>query len=185
MVLLAAIALGAGAARFWARRRAAAAPAVRSWTRTPGVPVELRGDGVYFVRAPATVRRLLATARHPCTPRVGPVPLRAGDRVAVRPRCRVAVDRMAGAARLTLGLALDLDRDDADDLAALPGVGARRARAIVADRERRGPFGSLEALARVRGIGRATIRGLRRAAIATGVPRAPDQPPRAPRRQGL
>jgi len=39
----------------------------------------------------------------------------------------------------------------------LPGIGPAKARAIVADREGRGPFRRLEDLARVSGIGPATV----------------------------
>jgi len=45
-------------------------------------------------------------------------------------------------------------------LAALPGVGASKARSIVSSRERR-RFGRIEEIMRVRGIGRATFRRLR------------------------
>jgi len=47
------------------------------------------------------------------------------------------------------------------DLRRLPGVGAKRADAIVALRTRLGRFRQLEDLLRVRGIGRATLRRLR------------------------
>jgi competence ComEA-like helix-hairpin-helix protein len=43
------------------------------------------------------------------------------------------------------------------ELARLPGIGMRLAKEIAADRELRGPFGSPEALARVRGIGPVTV----------------------------
>jgi competence protein ComEA len=48
---------------------------------------------------------------------------------------------------------IDPDRATAGELARLPRVGQGLAKAIVADREARGPFGSLEALDRVPGIG--------------------------------
>jgi competence protein ComEA len=56
---------------------------------------------------------------------------------------------------------IDLDRADAVDLDLLPGIGPALAARIVADRDERGPFGSPEALARVRGIGPATVEGVR------------------------
>jgi competence protein ComEA len=61
-----------------------------------------------------------------------------------------------GAARLLWGLPLDVNRDDARDLEALPGIGPGRAHAIVASR----PHCALEDLDRVPGIGPATLRGL-------------------------
>jgi competence protein ComEA len=48
---------------------------------------------------------------------------------------------------------IDADRATAAELARLPRVGPRLAKTIVADREKSGPFGALEALDRVPGIG--------------------------------
>ena len=63
---------------------------------------------------------------------------------------------------VTAGLAsagpVNVNTADADTLAAeLDGVGASRAQAIVAFREAHGPFGSAEDLAKVKGIGEATV----------------------------
>jgi comEA protein len=62
----------------------------------------------------------------------------------------------AGAMRVTLSTA------SVDELAQLPGIGPARARAIVENRRRNGPFKSVEALKRVNGIGPATIERIRR-----------------------
>src|SRR5215211_3975812 len=48
---------------------------------------------------------------------------------------------------------IDADRATAAELARLPRVGLGLAKAIVADREAHGPFGSAEGLDRVRGVG--------------------------------
>jgi competence ComEA-like helix-hairpin-helix protein len=48
---------------------------------------------------------------------------------------------------------IDADRASAGELARLPRVGLALAKAIVADREARGPFGALDGLDRVPGIG--------------------------------
>jgi hypothetical protein len=61
-----------------------------------------------------------------------------------------------GAARLLWGLPLDLNREDARSLEALPGIGPTRARAITAAR----PFCRPSELDRVPGIGPLTLRRL-------------------------
>ncbi|MFH1680944.1 MAG: helix-hairpin-helix domain-containing protein [Candidatus Eisenbacteria bacterium] len=53
---------------------------------------------------------------------------------------------------------IDLNRDDARSLEALPGIGPAKARRIVEWREANGPFRSLGDLERVPGIGRKTIK---------------------------
>jgi DNA uptake protein ComE-like DNA-binding protein len=136
-------------------------PPEAPWIAERGVPVELAADGVYFLPAPATLGELLTRARHDCASRARPSrALAAGDRVVVLAGCACRVERMPGAARLTLGLRLDPNRDDEAALSALPGVGPRLARRIVQDRTRRGPFGDLDALSRVAGVGPATLRAL-------------------------
>lgn len=64
---------------------------------------------------------------------------------------------LALARPLAPGERLDADRASAAELARLPRVGPALAKAIVADREARGPFGSLEGLDRVPGIGPALL----------------------------
>lgn len=56
---------------------------------------------------------------------------------------------------------LDLNTATVDQLDGLPGVGPATAQAIVAHRERNGPFVSVDALADVRGIGPAKLEALR------------------------
>jgi competence protein ComEA len=56
---------------------------------------------------------------------------------------------------------IDLNRADVGELVRLPGVGDATATAIVVDRERNGPFGSVDELMRVRGIGPAKLEALR------------------------
>jgi len=68
--------------------------------------------------------------------------------------------RPGGAAALLMGIPVDVNRAAADELRALPGIGAGLARRIVADREARGPFRSLDELGRVKGIGPGKLRAL-------------------------
>jgi competence protein ComEA len=60
---------------------------------------------------------------------------------------------LEGGERLLLGLPLDPNVASARELAFVPGLSRALARAVVADREARGPFGRLDDLVRVRGIG--------------------------------
>ncbi len=55
--------------------------------------------------------------------------------------------------RLVLGLPLDLNRADERALGFVPGLSRRLARAVVEDRAANGPFPTVEALERVRGVG--------------------------------
>ena len=54
---------------------------------------------------------------------------------------------------LASGERIDVDRAGAQELARLPKVGPRLAKVILADRENNGPFGGLEGLDRVAGVG--------------------------------
>ncbi|MEC9483980.1 MAG: ComEA family DNA-binding protein [Halomonas sp.] len=56
---------------------------------------------------------------------------------------------------------ININTADAETLAQLPGIGATKAQAIVADREANGPFASADDLDRVSGIGEATVESLR------------------------
>ncbi len=57
--------------------------------------------------------------------------------------------------------AISLNRADRSALRRLPGIGPVLADRILRDRRRRGPFGTLEELRRVNGIGPATLSELR------------------------
>ncbi|HET9635451.1 MAG TPA: helix-hairpin-helix domain-containing protein [Gemmatimonadaceae bacterium] len=66
---------------------------------------------------------------------------------------------------------VDLDVASVEDIVALRHVGPALARRIVADRDSFGPFGSLEGLRRVRGIGPSMVEKLDSAVTFSGVPR--------------
>lgn len=61
---------------------------------------------------------------------------------------------------------IDINRADADLLDTLPGVGPATAAAIVAERERNGPFLGVDDLERVPGIGPSRLAGLRDLVVA-------------------
>ncbi len=91
--------------------------------------------------------------------------LRDGERIYV-PRAGQAIPSVAGSYSSPGPSELeaqpvDLNTADAAALESLPGVGPATARTIIAHREEHGPFGSIEALVAVRGIGPATLEGLR------------------------
>ncbi len=73
---------------------------------------------------------------------------------------------LSGAERLALGLPVDVNAATAEELAAIPGLSPRLAAEIVAERRRHGPFGSVEELRRVRGIGPARLARARGALAA-------------------
>ncbi|MFT5584378.1 MAG: hypothetical protein ACI9VR_001963 [Cognaticolwellia sp.] len=56
---------------------------------------------------------------------------------------------------------LDLNRANAKALQALPGVGTATSAAIVLDRAKRGAFGSVDSLERVKGIGPSKLLAIR------------------------
>jgi DNA uptake protein ComE-like DNA-binding protein len=65
---------------------------------------------------------------------------------------------------------VDLDRATAGEIDVLPWVGPALAERIVANRDSFGPFGSLEALGRVKGVGSATRKRLSALVTFSGVP---------------
>ena len=83
--------------------------------------------------------------------------LQGGDVVRQAARSRRAE---ALARPLADGERVDVDRAPPDELERLPRVGPALARRIVAEREAHGPFGSLEGLERVTGVGPRLLRGL-------------------------
>jgi competence protein ComEA len=60
---------------------------------------------------------------------------------------------LTGPELVLLGRAVDLNRASAEDLSAVPGLSPALAREVVADRSERGPFGAVDDLLRVRGVG--------------------------------
>jgi competence protein ComEA len=64
---------------------------------------------------------------------------------------------LSGRERLLVGLRVDLNTATPEDLASVPGLSARLAVAVVADRQHRGPFAAVDELTRVRGIGPARL----------------------------
>lgn len=85
-------------------------------------------------------------------------------------RDSVAARSLRLARPLSRGEKIDVDRAPAEELARLPRVGPALAARIVEDRESNGPFGSLDGLDRVSGIGPSTLGLLRRHVTFSGRP---------------
>jgi competence protein ComEA len=71
--------------------------------------------------------------------------------------CSFTSGRLPGSASLLAGVGIELNTATAADLEAIPGIGPTLASRIVQYREEHGPFGSLEELEEVRGIGSKTL----------------------------
>jgi competence ComEA-like helix-hairpin-helix protein len=79
---------------------------------------------------------------------------------------------------LRKGETIDIDRSSAEDLARLPRIGSGIAARIVGDREENGPFGSLEGLHRVSGVGPSLLAAIKPYAVFSGAVAGPaDTPP--------
>lgn len=75
-----------------------------------------------------------------------------------------AFSLLVGMAPLTLAQepnSVNVNTADLETLVQMPGIGNVKAQAIIDDREANGAFESVEDLARVKGIGSATVEGLR------------------------
>ncbi len=77
---------------------------------------------------------------------------------------------------------IDINTASADQLMALPGIGASKAALIVASRSQQGPFASCADLQRINGIGAKTVENLE--AMCTTGGAAPTSSPRAPSSSG-
>jgi competence ComEA-like helix-hairpin-helix protein len=100
-----------------------------------------------------------------------------------RPAAESTAARAAALARpLAAGETIDVDVASADALVRLPRIGPGAAARIVREREERGPFGSLDGLSRVRGLGEGTIAAIRPYAVFSGRPRVAVAKPAAARR---
>jgi competence protein ComEA len=80
-------------------------------------------------------------------------------------------------ARATAESTVDLNHADVDALCTLPGIGRKKAEAIIALRERR-PFTRVTQLLQIKGIGHKTLLKLKpRVTVTAPTPKAPPAPP--------
>ena len=99
---------------------------------------------------------------------------------ASRPLDSVAQQARRLARPLRKGDRIDLDVVGAEEIARLPRIGPGLAARIVADRDANGPFGSLDGLDRVSGIGPSVLDAVKPYAAFSGVAR-PVERPREPK----
>jgi competence protein ComEA len=86
----------------------------------------------------------------------------------------VRLDDLPAVSGGSLAWRVDLNTASAAELELLPSVGPRLAERIVADRAAHGPYGSVEELARVPGVGRATVESIAPYAFVTQAGRNAD-----------
>ncbi|MCX8117229.1 MAG: helix-hairpin-helix domain-containing protein [Desulfobacterota bacterium] len=141
------------------------------------IVVEVEGEvhrpGIYTFSSPPRLKEVIQVARGLKEPAwldedSSSLLLESGTLVTVRPSpslspdegaaksgrtIRIEIGRMEARKLLLYRLPLDLNRATAEDLCLLPGIGESLAREIVAYRERRRGFRSVEELKEVKGIG--------------------------------
>lgn len=83
--------------------------------------------------------------------------LRSHVKVGDRREAREAIAAQRAAPPIDPGPIIDINVAVFSEILDLPGIGASKARVIIADRDKRGPFRSCRALERVDGIGASTV----------------------------
>ena len=78
------------------------------------------------------------------------------------------------------GAGIDLNTATVEQLMTLKGIGKKRAEMIVQDREKNGPFSSLEDLTRVKGIGKKTVEN-NASKLTLSLPKAQPSAPELPK----
>src|SRR5512143_3627724 len=151
--------------RWWMGRETQPVPA------GPPVVVEVRGDvrhpGVFLLQAPVAVMHAVQAAggslcgiETDTTTPLDQRPVYTGQRLQVvcseQGPIKVEIEAMDAAARLTLGLKLNLNTAAAADLALVPGMRPRWAEAIVERRQRKA-WNELSELQEIPGIGPHTV----------------------------
>jgi competence protein ComEA len=119
--------------------------------------------GVFFVEPGTSISQFLEITKEDILP--------AGDReitggmkirkVGQGGRAMIRIEKMDAAARLALGLPMDINTAGRDDLVLVPGIGEKTADIIVAARAKKNRFGSLEELKEIRGIKEKKLEKLR------------------------
>jgi len=118
--------------------------------------VEVTGEaarpGVYSFPQPPTLAEVWQRAGAPGAAPDQEKMIATGSRVEVTAAGGYRLGAMSGAKLLTLGLPINLNQANAEDLEAIPGLGPALAQRIVAHRQAHGPFKKMEDLEEVLGI---------------------------------
>jgi competence ComEA-like helix-hairpin-helix protein len=117
--------------------------------------------GVYSFPKPPTLGEVWAKAGGVGTAPDPDKPIASGSRVEVSPDHGYSVAAMSGTQLVTLGLPIDLNRANAEDLDAVPGLGPALAQRIIDYRQAHGPFKQIEDLREVSGIGPQNLQKLK------------------------
>jgi competence ComEA-like helix-hairpin-helix protein len=117
--------------------------------------------------AGGVMRVIHASSDPPGAPVIAPE-IASGD---IARQAQLSSQAAALARPLMPGEVVDVDRAEAAELERLPRVGPALARRIDDDRSQNGPFGSLDGLSRVSGIGPGMIKGLERKVVFSGLAR--------------
>ena len=160
-------------ANFW---RPGTSPAT---TAVNPVFVEITGaaahPGVFSFDHPPTLPEVWQKAGGPAPAPAGASKLASGSRVQISEGGSYQVGRMNGPQLLTLGLALDLNRANQQDMEALPGIGPVLAGRILDYRQSHGPFKNIDDLENVSGIGPKKLEKMKPYLVISGQePAAPD-----------
>lgn len=84
-----------------------------------------------------------------------------GDRITVGDGEAVKAGRISGFKCMSLGVPIGINSAEAEDLAALPGIGAKLAARIIVYRDNAGGFSGLDELDMVLGIGKKKLEAIR------------------------
>ena len=116
--------------------------------------------------AGGVMRVVRSPAAEPGAPVVAPE-IRGGD---IARQAQLSRQALAAARPLVPGERVDVDTAGTQQIERLPRVGPQLARRIVDERTAHGPFGSLDGLKRVSGIGPGTLQAFERTASFSGTP---------------
>ena len=146
-------------------------------SRTPAAPIRPTH------RRPAPPSRVAPSSSVPPAVPSGRAASRAWLALGGRARAALLGVALMGGLALPAGnaRALDVNRADASQLQTLRGIGPNMAQRILTERDRNGPFATLDALReRVRGIGEKTLQSLREAGLSAGAEQGASRASAAP-----